>query len=150
MPQMKHHNEGMSQFLRLAGSVFPRSLPVALGAMFLSICCLFVRRGAYGADTWWAAAIEHPFAAQVFGIVLGFITANRLTLAMSRWWEGMSAVSQMTSKWGDAFLQTMAFLSTDTRKLEKELSTLDLETEEGRAKEVKVRGTLQQNATFKA
>merc|ERR1719409_32705 len=125
MPQMKHHNEGMSQFLRLAGSVFPRSLPVALSAMLLSIGCIFVRRGAYGANTWWAAAIEHPFAAQVFGIVLGFITANRLTLAMSRWWEGMSAVSQMTSKWGDAFLQIMAFISTDSRKLEVELWKLE-------------------------
>ena len=31
----------------------------------------------------------------------------------------------MTSKWGDAFLQIMAFISTDSRKLEVELWKLE-------------------------
>jgi len=45
----------------------------------------------------------------VFGIVFGYMCILRLNISYNRYWEGVSQVKLMYSKWTDACLQILAF-----------------------------------------
>ena len=46
---------------------------------------------------------------RVFGIVFGFLCVARLNICYSRYWEGVTHVKMMHSKWSDAAAQAVAF-----------------------------------------
>lgn len=81
-------------------SVVIRSVPWALFSAALSILSRVVRDTKF---SWWSAAIKHPLAVQVFGIMFAFLITNRVIRAIGRWWDGLMMINQMYMKWYDAF-----------------------------------------------
>jgi predicted membrane chloride channel (bestrophin family) len=55
----------------------------------------------------------HPYAAQVFGIVIGWLIIMRLNQSVSRWDGGMNSVALMSTKLGDAQLTLMSFIEAE-------------------------------------
>ena len=49
------------------------------------------------------------YGMQVFGIVFGFLSVARLNICYSRYWEGVTHIKMMHSKWSDACAQAVAF-----------------------------------------
>lgn len=49
------------------------------------------------------------YGVQVFGIVFGYLCIARLNICYSRYWEGVSHLKMMHSKWSDAAAQAIAF-----------------------------------------
>ena len=49
------------------------------------------------------------YAMQLFGVVFGFLSVTRLNMSYQRYWEGISKIKDMYSKWGDACVQAIAF-----------------------------------------
>ncbi|KAF4670957.1 Zinc finger, RAN-binding domain containing 2 [Perkinsus chesapeaki] len=95
--------------LQLSGSVFPRAIPPAVAAAVLAMCL--------GLDVlpFIPPTIDHPFAVQIFAIVLGYVIVFRTNMALGRYREGITNVQVMVSKWGDAFMQINAFLNVRAR-----------------------------------
>jgi predicted membrane chloride channel (bestrophin family) len=101
------------------GSVLPRTLLPAFCAGVLTF--LFAvdtcANGNATADAncqrQWIAEIQHPFAVQVFALVLGYVIVFRTNMALNRYRDGMTNIQLMTSKWGDAFMQLKAFCATE-------------------------------------
>merc|ERR1719421_887851 len=126
--------------LRKQGSIFPRSiLPATFSAC---ICLLFasgnpqtatgrqeVSASFFGLQT--SFTIKHPFAVQIFAIILGYVCVFRTTMALSRYQEGLSHTQLMTSKWCDAFMQLKAFCSAARAKetVDKRKTQLDVLTQ---------------------
>ena len=126
--------------LRKQGSIFPRSvLPAAFSAC---ICLLFasgnpqtatgrqdIQASFFGLET--SFTIKHPFAVQIFAIILGYVCVFRTTMALSRYQEGLSHTQLMTSKWCDAFMQLKAFCSAARAKetVDKRKTQLDVLTQ---------------------
>jgi predicted membrane chloride channel (bestrophin family) len=75
--------------------------------------------------------IRHPFAVQIFAIVLGYVIVFRTNMALNRYRDGMTNIQLMTSKWGDAFMQLKAFCATDkatcSDEVEREIDNFLLE-----------------------
>ena len=59
---------------------------------------------------WALPSIQHPYAAQVFGIVVGYLLIMRLNTCLSRWDSGMMFVETMEAKWLDAYTGLMTFV----------------------------------------
>ena len=105
---------GLGYLLRLRGSAFPRCIPPALIAaainyVFLTWPSVF---GGSDAGDW----LGHPYTFQLVGIVFGYLMVTRINMSYSRYWEGVTMVKQMHSKWADACGQIIAFdrsLSTE-------------------------------------
>ncbi|EER01022.1 hypothetical protein Pmar_PMAR025120 [Perkinsus marinus ATCC 50983] len=71
--------------------------------------------------------IKHPFAVQIFAIILGYVIVFRTDMALNRYWEGVTNVHLMISKWGDAFMQINSFINVTVRTCsEEEKLTADL------------------------
>ena len=50
----------------------------------------------------------HPYPYTVFANLVGFTLVFRTNIACTRYWEGISAVRQMSSKWGDAAFHVLS------------------------------------------
>mmetsp|Transcript_37992 Transcript_37992/g.85083 ORF Transcript_37992/g.85083 Transcript_37992/m.85083 type:complete len:398 (-) Transcript_37992:245-1438(-) len=93
---------------RLKGTVVVRSVGYALISTALAVS--FEVLNAYVLDSkpeW--AVWEHPWAAQMYAIVLGFVLVFRTNQSLGRYWEGMGHYEMMNSKWTDAFMQLCSF-----------------------------------------
>ena len=92
------------------GSVMPKTLPPMILAGGI---------GAWAASPAGIAAIEkydtaremfgETYGMQVFGIVFGYLCIARLNVCYARYWEGVTHVKMMHSKWSDAAAQACAF-----------------------------------------
>ena len=49
------------------------------------------------------------YSMQLFGVVFGYIAVARLNVSYNRYWEGITHIKGMQSKWSDACGQTIAF-----------------------------------------
>ena len=95
---------GVNYLCTLTASVLPRSLPMVIWAMAIA--------GTFSGIEWSPSLREyfgHPYAAQLLGLVFGYLSVARLNVSYSRYWEGITHVKVMYSKWADACLQTLAF-----------------------------------------
>lgn len=94
------------------GSVIPRSIPTALYSTVIALLFSFSDEHMH---SWFGVSfrqediISHPYALQVFAIVFGYLLVLRTNLAYSRYWESLSSVEQMVSKWNDAIIQIVVF-----------------------------------------
>merc|ERR1719253_74313 len=59
--------------------------------------------------------IAHPYACQVYGVVVGLTLVIRLSISISRWESGAEATQIFHTKWIDAFDQINAFLECSRR-----------------------------------
>lgn len=100
---------------RLKGSVFPRSSAYAFvsAAIALALLLHFRSQGYEDADL--ESLIQHPFAVQIYAICLGFVIVFRTTIALGRYWEGMTHFETMASKWVDAYMQICAFVNASLK-----------------------------------
>lgn len=99
---------GLGYLTRLRGSLLPHCLP----AMVLSgtIAGVFSSR-------WLDQIIGTPlteyfadaYAMQLAGLVFGYLCVARLNVSYNRYWEGVSHVKSMHSKWADACSQALTF-----------------------------------------
>ena len=107
---------GLGYLLLIRGSALPRCIPPAIVACAIN----------YVAQRWpqWFGAGEdtdghwlgHPYTFQLVGIVFGYLMVTRINMSYSRYWEGVTMIKQMHSKWADACGQIVSFdraLSTE-------------------------------------
>lgn len=108
---------GFFYLFRLAGSTLPRCLPAMLLAAAISAFFssgVIDRAGVPIRDFF-----GHPYAMQVLGLVFGYLSINRLNVSYNRYWEGISHVKVMHSKWMSACVQLLAYdrVSTSDRSV---------------------------------
>jgi hypothetical protein len=77
--------------------------------------------------SWFAAAINHPLAIQVFGVLFAFLVTARVGRALLRWWEGMMAVVNMQDGWQDACMFIMSYVKKELLQLHAQLNRTDLD-----------------------
>eukprot|EP00322_Chrysochromulina_rotalis_P001240 CAMPEP_0115851404 /NCGR_PEP_ID=MMETSP0287-20121206/12466_1 /TAXON_ID=412157 /ORGANISM="Chrysochromulina rotalis, Strain UIO044" /LENGTH=526 /DNA_ID=CAMNT_0003305439 /DNA_START=109 /DNA_END=1689 /DNA_ORIENTATION=- len=65
--------------------------------------------------------LAHPYTFQLVGLVFGYISVYRLTISYNRYWEGVTMVKNMHSKWADACGQVISF--DRSRSCECDLTT---------------------------
>ena len=56
------------------------------------------------------------YAMQILGVVFGFLSVTRLNVSYQRYWEGITSVKVMHSKWADAAVQALTFDANDTHE----------------------------------
>ena len=103
---------GASYLIQLKGSLLPRCLgPATVAGTIAGL----VASGSLDKiakqefKTWFG----HPLSVQLIGIVLGYLCIARLNMCYSRYWEGVTHVKMMHSKWADACSQIIAFDQCD-------------------------------------
>ena len=103
---------GWNYMFRCRGSVLFRVIPVSIFSTVLAVVV-----STYGDELMDALGypgefrdlMGHPYAMQLFGNVFGYLTVNRITTSYSRYWEGVTVVKNMHSKWADACGQILNF-----------------------------------------
>merc|ERR1719440_1543561 len=81
--------------------LFIQSMPVALISALLSLIVGILRRTVEIPELF-DNLIDHQYAAQVFGVVVGYLVVMRVTASLSRWDNGMEGCALMSAKWSDA------------------------------------------------
>jgi len=98
---------GLNYFFYYRGSVLPRCLPPAI------VACLFNWAILEGHIELWtdesSEFLAHPYTFQLVGLVFGYLTVYRISMSYNRYWEGVTMVKNMHSKWADACGQVIAF-----------------------------------------
>eukprot|EP00397_Hematodinium_sp_SG-2012_P019369 GEMP01019897.1.p1 GENE.GEMP01019897.1~~GEMP01019897.1.p1 ORF type:complete len:484 (+),score=77.33 GEMP01019897.1:375-1826(+) len=91
------------------GSCFPRTFRVVCFPTMFSLIIEYLAKD----EKWyqWIPWIVHPFAPQVFAIVLGFAIVFRTNMALGRYWEGVTNMEQMTCKWSDSYMQLCNYMN---------------------------------------
>ena len=100
---------GLGYFFRWRGSAIPRALGPGLLSSFI---CWLVRVDGYDiTDAAELGRVElgHPYVFQLLGIVFGYLVVTRINMSYARYWEGVTMIKQMHSKWADACGQIVAF-----------------------------------------
>ena len=104
---------GLLYLTKLQGILLPRLLPVIIIAATLAG---LVASEAVEAFNWCPqdeggakAQFAHPYAFQLYGIVFGYMSIARLNISFGRYWEGVTHLKTMHSKWTDATLQILSF-----------------------------------------
>lgn len=103
--------------------VFPMSMLVSIMAVLAGLA----RKNEW-LPPWALSSIKHPYAAQVFGIVVGYLLIMRLNMCVQRWDAGMSNLEAMEAKWTDAYTALMTFVQLEIakKKAEGDLAHLEL------------------------
>ena len=99
---------GLSYLTQLSGSLLPRCLPLMILAGLLAG---FVADGAV--DRWFdydfLDIFGETYSMSLFGVVFGYLSVARLNISYNRYWEGITNLKQMHSKWFDAISQILSF-----------------------------------------
>ena len=53
--------------------------------------------------------LSHPYTFQLVGLIFGYLTVYRINISYLRYWEGVTMVKNMHSKWADACGQVISF-----------------------------------------
>ena len=107
---------GLGYLLRCNGSLIPRCLPaVVLAGVISGVTSSGVLNSDGGGfSTELADTFGHSYAMQILGVVFGFLSVTRMNMSYQRYWEGISAVKVMHSKWTDACVQVLTFDCNDS------------------------------------
>lgn len=107
-----YHNRS---FFRLVfatqGSIFWRPSCILASFLCAALCVLF----RFLTDLNFLVAVElqqsHHYGMQALGSIVAFAVVFRCNLGWQRYWEAVSQLHFMYSKWGDAYSQLCAFVS---------------------------------------
>ena len=110
---------GIGYLFQLKGSVFPRCFPACVFAGTFNglVAGGYIDMTGGGGDGDASGWLSHPYTFQLVGIVFGYLMVTRINMSYARYWEGVTMVKNMHSKWADACGQIIAFdrsLSTET------------------------------------
>eukprot|EP00451_Oxyrrhis_marina_P019134 CAMPEP_0204342208 /NCGR_PEP_ID=MMETSP0469-20131031/23963_1 /ASSEMBLY_ACC=CAM_ASM_000384 /TAXON_ID=2969 /ORGANISM="Oxyrrhis marina" /LENGTH=501 /DNA_ID=CAMNT_0051327073 /DNA_START=54 /DNA_END=1559 /DNA_ORIENTATION=- len=101
--------------LQLYGSAIPRVMGWAVGASLLALVAALHRQAQEQNGVGFlpfSNEMKDPLGFQIYGLVLGYVVVFRTNMAVSRYMEGITTVQIMLSKWGDAFMQLVAFMNS--------------------------------------
>lgn len=105
---------GLSYLWRLRGSLLPHCLPtMAMAAVLAGIFSHDLVDDSF--DLLTSSLFVDKYSMQLFGVVFGYIAVARLNVSYSRYWEGITHVKGMHSKWADACSQTLVFDRIDDK-----------------------------------
>lgn len=96
------------------GSIFFDATNMGMGLFIAGIAALlqyFIDQ-----DASYKVDIDHHYGLHALGTIVGFSVVFRTNLGWSRYWEAVSALHLMYSKWGDAFSQLFAFASVSVER----------------------------------
>ena len=108
---------GLGYLCSLRGSALPHCIPPSIVAIGVNVICHkwpHIFSGGENDDP--SAWIGHPYTFQLVGLVFGYLIITRINMSYSRYWEGVTMIKQMHSKWADACGQIISFdraLSTE-------------------------------------
>ena len=106
---------GLSYLTQLSGSLLPRCLPLMIVS---GLVAGFVADGAV--DRWtnydFQDIFGETYSMSLFGVVFGYLSVARLNISYNRYWEGITNLKQMHSKWFDACCQILAFDQLETTR----------------------------------
>jgi hypothetical protein len=106
LPEMMQPKQlGVMEIFQLYGSVLPRCFLHALFSAVLGGVLEYFEVDLLSYRVVW----QHPYALQLFSMVLGFSLVMRIQIAYARYWEGATQCFQASSKWIDAAMQMVAF-----------------------------------------
>jgi predicted membrane chloride channel (bestrophin family) len=102
---------GLGYLIQFRGSVLWRCIPAVAVACVINWAALeghldFLANGQTGGASAWLA---HPYTFQLVWIVFGYLMVTRINMSYSRYWEGVTMVKNMHSKWADACGQIISF-----------------------------------------
>ena len=102
---MQSKQLGVMEIFQLYGSVVPRCLLHALFSAALGGVLEAMQLDLLSYRVVW----KHPYALQLFSMVLGFSLVMRIQIAYARYWEGATNCFLAAAKWVDAAMQMVAF-----------------------------------------
>jgi len=99
---------GAEYLLIRAGSQIPRCVPAMMLACLISTIFAsgLLDRGGLEIRDYFG---QYDFAMRVLGFIFSYLTIERLNIAYSRYWEGVTHVKEMLSKWSDACMQVLTY-----------------------------------------
>jgi hypothetical protein len=107
-PLLTRRRARAAYLLTIRGSLLPRCFPLMVFAGTISGLVASGR-----VDEWTDYDVLDVFgdqyAMQLFGVVFGYLSVARLNISYNRYWEGITNLKQMHSKWFDACMQIIAF-----------------------------------------
>ncbi len=106
----------MHVFIMCSGSVLPRALiPCAISIVVCQLVLIEAgetddSRSALGAQlSVFRNYLRHPYPHQITSVLIGFMMVFRVQLSYQRFWEGITVLTDMWTKWYDAAVQVCAF-----------------------------------------
>lgn len=97
---------GFGYLFHLRGSAFPRCVPPASISVLVT---WLIRTDGFDLARGAMSELGHPYVFQLVGIVFGYLIVTRINMSYARYWEGVTMIKQMHSKWADACGQVVAF-----------------------------------------
>lgn len=94
---------GLALLVYIEGSVIPRVIPFGIIAAIYAV--LLGEFGQVDSDK----LFVHPYPYHFLAFMTGFVLVFRINLSYQRFWEARTMAQNMSSKWGDAALQVLAF-----------------------------------------
>ena len=100
---------GFGYVFQWYGSILPRCVPITVVAVVFN--WLVHKRHIPLWEDKMAAhdALAHPYTFQVVGLMFASFTIYRINISYNRYWEGVTMVKNMHSKWADACGQVISF-----------------------------------------
>ena len=103
---------GISYLFRLKGSLLPHCLPaMVMSGTIAGVFASDLLDDYFGVST--EDLFFDSYSMQVFGVVFGYLAVARLAVSYNRYWEGITHVKGMLSKWSDAASQSVIFDRVD-------------------------------------
>ena len=116
---------GIPLLFYYAGSALPRAVVPGLIAASMTVMIEHLFKD----EAFLNHLFDHPYPYTVFANMVGFALVFRTNVAYNRYWEGLSNLKAMTSKWGDAAALTLTFDRHERPAAPTEgQSNVDLET----------------------
>ena len=99
---------GVTYLWRLRGSLLPHCLPaMILAGLIAGLSSSSLLEDSTGLST--DDLFAEPYSMQLFGVVFGYLAVARLNVSYNRYWEGITHVKAMHSKFSDACSQVIIF-----------------------------------------
>lgn len=98
---------GLHYLVQLSGSVVPRCIPAMIvgGSISFIFSVGWVDKAGFPIRDYFG----HPYAMQLLGLVFGYLSIARLNVSLTRYWEGVTQLKTMHSKWADACSQAVTY-----------------------------------------
>lgn len=103
---------GLEYLFHVRGSVIFRCIPAVVVGCLVNWAVLedhIPLLNQVGEDGSGEDLLSHPYTFQLVGIVFGYLTIYRINISYQRYWEGVTMVKNMHSKWADACGQVVSF-----------------------------------------
>ena len=108
---------GLMYLTTMRGSLLPKMVPPSLFAAIISIM-IHMDKDYWHVLSWSSDPDEdtplyewltEAYGISLFGLVFGYLCVTRINMSYARYWEGVTQVKTMHSKWADACGQVLVF-----------------------------------------